>query len=277
MIKTKLKFSLFIIGCTLLISSCSKFHKLLKSSDMNAKYDAAVKYYENKKYFNALQLFDELVTVFRGSKKAEETYYYYAMCYFKTGDYITAAYHFNNFVQTFPGSSHAEECAFLNAYCYYTDSPSPSLDQTSTKDAIQQFQLFVNKFPGSEKVAECNKLIDELRLKLETKAFDNARLYYRMEDYKAAVVAFQNVIKDFPATQYKEQCLFLTLRASFLYAEKSIESKQLDRYKSAVENYYKLVDSFQNTKYLRDADDIFNDAKKEITRLEKKAGATVKS
>jgi len=71
---------------------------------MNMKYDAAVKYFENKKYYNALQLFEELIVVLKGTDKAESSYYYYCLSYFYTGDYTSAAYHFNNFAQTFPMS-----------------------------------------------------------------------------------------------------------------------------------------------------------------------------
>lgn len=244
----------------LLISSCSKFSRIQKSTDLNLKYNAAVKYYEQKKYYNALQLLEELVPLFRGTAKAELTYYYYCMCYLQTSDYVSGAYHFNNFYQTFPNSEHAEEALYYVAYCYYLDSPKSNLDQQSTIDAIKQFQIFVNKFPESKRIADCNKLLDELQYKLEVKAMDNARLYYKMEDYRAAVVALGNVVKDFPATQFKEECLFLTLKSSYLLASNSIEAKKEDRYKSAVENYYRLNDAFPQSRYKKDAERILEDA-----------------
>lgn len=233
------------------------------------KYDAAVKYYNNKKYYQALQLFEELISVFKGTARAELTYYYYCKSYYETGEYQTAAYHLDNFTKTFPNSEHAEECQYLNAYCYYLDSPIYSLDQTSTNDAIKQFQLFTNKYPKSPRIEECNKLIDKLRLKLETKSFMNAKLYYKMEEYKSATIAFANVIKDFPTTQYQEECLFLMIKATYKYAENSIESKKKERYKEAIEHYYKLVDTYPNSRYLRESENIFNDSKQEVEKLEK--------
>lgn len=245
-----------IICVALLISSCSKFSRIQKSTDLNLKYTAALKYYEQKKYYNALQLLEELVPLFRGTTKAEMTYYYYCMCYLQTSDYVSGAYHFNSFYQTFPNSEHAEEALYYVAYCYYLDSPKSNLDQQSTVDAIKQFQIFVNKFPDSKRIADCNKLIDELQFKLEVKAMDNARLYYKMEDYRAAVVALGNVIKDFPATQFHEECLFLTLKSSYLFAANSIDSKKEDRYKNAIDNYYRLNEAFPQSRYKKDADNI---------------------
>lgn len=254
---------LFIIPL-MLLTACSKFQHYLKSTDMEAKYEAAVKYYEKKDYYHALQLFEELVSVYRGTSKAEKSYYYYVYCTYYVDDFTMAAYHFNNFVQSYPNSTYAEEMQFMYAYCYYLDSPISSLDQTSTLDAIEKFQLFINKFPNSSKVAESNKYIDELRLKLEEKSFNNAKLYFRTENYKAAVVAFANLLKDYPYTVYKEEALFLSLRSSYLYAVNSVDAKKQERFKMAAEEYYKLIDNFPQSKYLREAERTFESIQKEL-------------
>lgn len=235
---------------------------------MEAKYKAAVNYYEHKNYFQALQLFEELITVFRGTNKAEDTYFYYCQCYFETGEYTVAAYHFNNFNQTFPNSPRAEEALFKNAYCYYLDSPISSLDQKNTTDAIRQFQLFINRYPHSDKIEKCNELIDQLRLKLETKDFNNAKLYFKTSNYKSAMFAFQNVLKEYPSTVFKEESMYYILRSSYLYAGQSIDAKKAERYKLAIENYYKLIDAFPQGKYLKDSEKIFLEAQSRIKKLE---------
>jgi outer membrane protein assembly factor BamD len=257
----------------LLLASCSRFNRLLKSTDHELKYKEAVRYYEAEKYYHALQLLEELISVYKGSQRAEEVYYYYAKAYYGSGEFLTAAYHLSNFARTFPSSRYAEETQYLNAYCYYLDSPVHSLDQQSTLDAIDQFQLFVNRYPESERVAECNRLIDELRLKLETKAFNNARLYFKMSEYRAATIAFENVIRDFPATTYKEECLFLSVKSAHAYAGQSIAEKQKERYRLAIEQYYKLIEAFPQSRYLREAEKLFLDAGQKVEDLE--AGKSV--
>lgn len=231
---------------------------------MEAKYNAAVKYYEKKDYFHAYQLFEELISVYRGTAKAEMSYYYYTYCTYYIDDFTLAAYHFNNFVQSYPNSPHAEEMQYMYAYCFYLDSPVSSLDQTSTLDAIEKFQLFVNKYPKSPKVAEANEKMDGLRKKLEQKAFDNARLYYKMENYKAATVAFSNLLRDFPSTIYKEDALYMSLRASYLFAKNSIETKKMERFRQTAEEYLKFVDNFPQSRYLRDAEKIYDAVQQEL-------------
>lgn len=242
------------------MGSCSKYQRLLKSGDYEAKYKAAIEYYDKKDYFRALQLFEELIPLYRGTAKGEDVYYYYAKSNYGVADYFTAAYHFENFVKTYPSGSRAEECSFLNAYCYYLDSPISSLDQENTMKAMEQFQLFVNRYPQSDRVAECNKLMDQLRAKLETKEFDNAVLFYKMEDYKSAVTALNNVISDYPGTQYKEECMFLVLKSSYLYARQSVETKKLERYNAALEAFNAFKEAFPNSRHIKEAEDINENA-----------------
>jgi len=256
---------LFIILVT--VSSCSKYQKLLKSTDINAKYEAAFKYYDQGDFFRAIQLFDELVTYFRATDKAEKIYYAYAYANFNQGDYVLAGYHFKNFVNTFPSSPKAEECAYMAAYCEYMDSPEYYLDQTSTKDAIASLQLFVNEYPKSKYVEDCNKYIDELRAKLEEKSFQIGMLYFKTEEYKAAITAFNSTLKEYPDTKYKEEALFYIMKSNYIFANNSVAIKKLERYQASVKAYAVFTSNFPKSKFMREADTINRTASKEIDKL----------
>lgn len=220
--------------------SCSQYQKTLKSDDLAYKYEEATKYYEDGDFFKALTLYEELIGLYRGMGKAEQIYYYYAYCHYYLEDYVMAGFYFKNFVRTYPNSDHAEESMFLSAYCHYLNSPPPSLDQTSTYKAIDELQLFANRYPKSEKVSECNNLIDVLRNKLETKAYNNSKLYFNMREYTASIVAFNNVIKDFPDTDYKESALFFILKSNYLLAVNSVVSKKKERLEATLAAYEKF-------------------------------------
>lgn len=247
--------------------SCSPYEKLLKSNDHQKKYDEALKYYEKKDYFRTIQLLDELTAVFRGTDKAEKVYYYYAYSYYGQENYLMANYHFKVFVKTFPTSDKVEECAFMCAYCYFMDSPDYSLDASSTYKAIDELQLFINTYPKSTRVAECNKLIDELRAKLEKKSYENAKLYFQTKEYKASIVAFNNVIKDFPDTKYREEVMFLIFKASYLYADNSIDSKKAERIKASVNAYKDFSAKFPQSSFASEANSLYGNLEKEIKKL----------
>jgi outer membrane protein assembly factor BamD len=258
-----LLFSLLI----LVVSSCSKYQKVLKGNDFEKKFDVAKVYYDNGKYQKAFPLFEELITVFRGTSKAEDVYYYYAYCNYHLGDFMLAGYHFDNFVRTFPRSIRTEDAQFMNAKCYFLDSPEPSLDQTSTYKAIDELQLFINKYPESEKVDECNTLMDRLRFKLETKSYNSAKLYYRLGEYKAAIFALRNTLEEYPDTQFREEISFMILRSSYLLADNSVESKKIERFEQAIRECDDFIERFERSKSLKDAESIKEDCKKQLEKI----------
>jgi outer membrane protein assembly factor BamD len=253
-----------LISSILVMASCSKYQKLLKSTDNDLKYEQAIKFYEKHDYYRALQLFDQLNAFFKGTEKAERIAYFYAYCYYNQDDYLMGNYYFKRFATSYPKSPYAEECAYMAAYCNYQESPRSSLDQTSTQDAIKELQLFINMYPSSDKVAKANDLIDELRAKLEKKAYEIGMLYYKMFDYKAAIVTLKNIIKDFPDTPHREDLLYYILKSNYKYAAKSIDAKRKERFTATIESYDDLVTSFPKSLYLKEARSMQKDAQQEI-------------
>jgi outer membrane protein assembly factor BamD len=266
-----LYFSL-ILG-SLFLFSCGEFNKVLKSSDYELKYTKAIEYYDKTNHTAAQTLLEELIPVFKGTDRAEEIYYYYAYCHYYLTDYALAGFHFRTFTRTFHSSKHAEECAFMNAYCYYLSSPKYSLDQTDTKNAIQEMQNFLNEYPESQRVDSCNILVDKLRAKLERKAYEIAKSYFLRSsplDWKAAVPACENFMKDFPDSQHSEEMRYMIIKSYYRLAKNSIESKKADRLEKAMVNYLKFVDLHPNSEYLAEAEVIYKDCerlKNEIPKL----------
>ncbi len=256
----------YITLIILVFSACSDYQKLLKSSDYEKKYEMGVKYYEEGDFTRAYNLLEELHGIFRGTKRAEKVYYYLAGSHFGKKEYIMAGYHYGMFARTYPQSEYAEEALFKSAYCSYLNASPSSLDMTYTLEGISNLQLFIDKHPKSKHVEECNKLIDELRGRLEDKAFRNAKLYYELRDYKAAVIALKNVLIDFPDTKYREEILFLVLKSSYDLAVKSVDKLKNERYQKTINEYFVLVDEFPKTEYLKEAERIYHKSKKIITK-----------
>jgi len=242
-----------IILFALVVTSCSKYQKILKSSDLNLKFEKAVMYYEKDDYNRALPLLEELSTAFRGSAKAEEVNYYYAYCHFSLGDYLLASYLFDTYAKTYPNGRHTQECQYMTAYCYYLVSPVYKLDSKNTYKAIKQLQLFTNLYPKSDSLQKCNDLIDELRGKLAKKAFFKAKQYYKTEYYKSAIIAFKNILLDFPGSNYEEEIYFLIIESTFKLAKNSISDKQEERLVETIDAYNNFTEKYPNSKLLKQA------------------------
>jgi outer membrane protein assembly factor BamD len=210
-----------------------------------------------------------ILNQYRGTKQGEELFFKYAYTHFKLGNYQLAATYFTNFSTTFGFSSFTEEADYMIAYSYYKDSPSFRLDQEPSIKAIDAFQDFANKYPDSERIEECNKLIDELRAKLEEKAFAQGQLYYNMSQYQAAIASFKKMLIDFPESERAENIRFLILKAEFDYAVHSIYDKRIERYAEAKLMYNDYVAHYPHGEYIKEAREIKRQIDSNVKNLSK--------
>jgi outer membrane protein assembly factor BamD len=217
------------------IKDSHDFHKLEKGTDLNAKYDKAVAYYDSADYVKAQMLFDELYSVMRNTEKSENIAYYLAYCDFNMNDYVMAGYLFRSYFKTYPTSSRASECLYMSAYCHYKLAPPWSLDQEDTYAAIDEFQYYIQMFPNdTAHIHECNKLVDQLHSRLEKKAYMNAKMYYQIADYKAAITSFELLLHDYPDTHYREDANYFILESKYYLAINSVDAKKEDRITDAI-------------------------------------------
>ncbi|MDD5695962.1 MAG: tetratricopeptide repeat protein, partial [Bacteroidales bacterium] len=105
---------------------------------------------------------------------------------------------------------------------------------------------------------------DQLRGKLEKKAFEIAKLYLKMENYNAAITAFNNVLKDFPGTDYKEEIMFSLAKAYYLYADNSIEEKKKERHQSAIEAYDAFVAAYPDSEYIKQINNFNRNSRRQV-------------
>ena len=262
------KIFLFLLLAALTLGSCkSSFERLRTSNDPAKIFTEANKYYENEDYLKSQILYEIIIPYYKGKKEASEMFYRFAYTYYFLGDYMLAAHYFKSYANSFTNSPHREDALFMAAYSEYKMSPDYQLDQTQTINAINDFQLFVNTFPHSEKVELCNKLIDELRAKLEKKAFEEGKLYYNIRKYISAITSLENMLNDFPETKHEEEVRLLILKASYQYAKNSILEKRLERYEDTIKKYQDFIKRFPKSKYLKEVKKIYQNSLNEIKKL----------
>jgi len=252
--------------CIVVFTSCSKYSKLLKSTDNEAKYEEAIRYYEKKNYDRALQLFDVLQSAFRGQREGENIAYLTAECYYKKNDYEIASQYYKRYAANYPYALRTEDAIFNSAMCYYKLSAGVTLDQTDTYTAITEFQNFIDVFPKSEFVEIANGKIDTLRMKLEEKDYRKCMLYYKMEEYQAATTSFETFLKDYPGTAHREEILGYMVVNYYRYAEKSVVSKKRERYELAVEKYNTLTYIFPESKFITDLEPIIAEIREKLSK-----------
>ena len=233
--------------------SCGGHQKVLKSTDLNYKYEKAIEYFEKEDFVHAMPIFRELSTMLRATKQSEDVNYYLAYCHYQSGDILTASFLFKDYAKTYPYGSHVEECLYMAAYSLYLASPHYALDDTYTKKSIQELQQFLNSYPNSSKSDECNKLIVDLNNKLALKAFEKAKQYYTTEYYKSAIIDLNNVLIDFPGNKYREEIYLLILKSSYELAINSISTKTEERLNDALDAFLVFNENYPESQYMKEA------------------------
>jgi outer membrane protein assembly factor BamD len=231
----------------------------------------AYSYYDKKDYYRASVLLEEVIPLLKGTAEAEKAQFYYAFTQYELRMLEMSAYLFKNFRETFPRSIYSEEAAFMEVLSYFENTPKYYLDQGNTQKTIYGIEAFMREFPESEHREKAQRMVNILQEKLETKAFENAKLYYKIMDYKAAIIALGNYIKEYPYSPNTEEAQYLRMVSSYKLAKISTESKQLERYAQAIEFYYKFVDKYPKSKLLRSAENYFELAQNQVNKLKNKS------
>lgn len=247
----------FLLVAVILLSSCSAYQEVLKNDDIKAKYDFADSLYSQGKYKKALRLWEQIVPLYRGRPQAERVSYLYANTFYELGDYYQGGYQFERFVKAFPQSTKREEAAFKSAESYYNRSPRFNLDQGDTYIAMEKLQNFINEYPDSEQLDEANEKVQELNTKIERKAYEIAKGYNKIGasrgTFPNAIKAFDNFLRDYPGSIYREDALYWKFNSAYQLALGSVRRRQVERLEAAKTAYNALEKYFPLGKYTEEA------------------------
>jgi outer membrane protein assembly factor BamD len=260
--KKILRFSAVIILAASLFACKSQYEALLNSTDSDAKYAAAFEFFNQGKYTKAAQLFESLSTITSGTERDDTVQYYWGLSNYRSRDYYTAETNFTNFMMNFPRSPFSETARYLRLDCLYRSTLRYELDQVPTQTAISAITEYMSEYPDSPYIEVCDNMLVDLNERLDRKAFESAKLYYKMEDYKAAQVALRNVLKDDSDNIYREDILYCTAMASYKYAELSVNEKKKERYMTFVDDYLNFIGEFPESKHRNELDGNYKRARK---------------
>ena len=277
----RLLFLLFV-PCFLLLSSCSEYSNVLKSGDYEYKYEAAKALYADGHYRQAAELFAMLLAPLKGTSYGEESLYMLGESNMKAKDYESAVMFFKKYYQTYSKGTYMELARFNSGYSLYKQTPDIRLDQSSTMEAIKEFQNFLDYCPETTLKGQTHDIIFDMQDRLVRKEYLSAKLYFDLgtytinciyggNNYEACVVTAQNALKDYPyaSEQLREDLSILVLRAKYHLARQSVEAKRMERFRDAIDEYYAFQNDFPESQYMKEAKDILNYSQRIV---EKKGG-----
>ena len=260
------KFFLIVLAGIALCSCKSEFELLLNSNDVEAKYDGAFLYFNEGKYSKSAALFESLTILTNGTARADTVRYYWGLSNYRYKDYYTAETNFTQFIESYPRSPFTSDARYLRLDCLYRSTLRWELDQAPTYKTISAISEYILEFPENEHMQECKDMLNELNDRLDKKAYEAAKLYYKMEDYLASRIAFRNVLMDDADNIFREDILYYIAMSSYNYAHLSVPSKQKERYLTFIDDYYNFIGEIPDSRYRKELDVVYKRAQKALGR-----------
>lgn len=261
-----LKSSCFLLAFFVLIS-CKNEDLIQRGDTLDVAFNKAMGLYQSEEYANAAEAFETVIEIGRGTEYGQEAQFYLAESHYHNRRYLLAASEYERYISMFPQSEKRQEAQFQEAFCYYKLSPRYKLDQQYTRQAIEKFRLYNSRFENSDKVEEAANYITELREKLAKKHYYSADLYLRTDQYEAAIIYFDLTIDNYPETIWAQRALVDEIEAYNMYASRSVQNKQQERYQKAVEAYEKFVQLFPDGEYRSQAEEYVDEARSALADL----------
>ena len=266
------KKGLIILLFMVCLTSCGEYQKLLKSRDPEEKYQAALRYFNDKQYVKSQTLLDDVSNYYKGTERSEDVLAYLARSYMGQKSYESATDYYQAYVRNYPKGKYAAEAYFQVGHCRYLDAPDARLDQGITRKAIEAFTLFVELYPESPYAEQAYQEMSELYDKLAYKELCSAKLYYNLgtylgNNYLSCEIVCKNALKDYPSSAYQEDFNWLILQAKYQQMVNSFEELKAERARDTQDEYYNFVTEYPDSKHRKEADKMLVQIKK-ITKEE---------
>ena len=213
----------------ILSGGCSST-KEVEQLSVEKRFASGKALFDDHDYLQAYEEFRIVTLQYQGNALANDGQYYMGECKFRREEYILAAYEYDVLIRTMPSSPFVAKARYAKALCYFRMSPSYNLDQTYTKQAIDEFQSFIEYHPTDSLVTDAEMKISELNTKLARKEYENGVTYIHMQYYKSAVVSFDHVLEKYHDTPYAEQAQLRKAEAQLMRKHAREAKNEIDKF-----------------------------------------------
>ncbi|MFL6527680.1 MAG: outer membrane protein assembly factor BamD [Chthoniobacterales bacterium] len=119
----------------------------------------------------------------------------------KQGNNDAALAAYQAVIDKFPDEPIAADAQYQLGYVWFRAAKTGTKDAAAAKNAKLGFQDFLFKHPNSEKAAQAREDMKMLDTKQTANAFQVARFYDKQKNYRAAVIYYNDVIRQQPGSR----------------------------------------------------------------------------
>jgi outer membrane protein assembly factor BamD len=237
-----------VFGLALLSACATGVRKVPTGTAQPDKFlfEQGTKALNDKKWFNAREYFRELVDSYPQSPYRAEAKLGIGDSYLGDGtteSKILAINEFREFLTFFPTHSRADYAQYKLAMAHYYQMLNPQRDQTETREAIKEFDVFIERYPNSPLMGEVRTRLREAKDRLDTADYEVAVFYYRNRWYPGAAERLKTLLARDPEYTNRD--------GAYYYLGESLIRMQ--RPAEALPYFERLVHEFERSEYLADA------------------------
>jgi outer membrane protein assembly factor BamD len=157
--------------------------------------------------------------------------------------YVLAINEFREFLNFYPTHKRAHYAQYKLAMAHFYQMKSPMRDQTETRDAIRELQLYVTRYTDQPLIDEARQKLREAKDRLDQWDLGVAEHYYRIKWYPGAIGRLVPMLKNDPEFTGRDKAYYIRAE-SFEKLRKPAE---------ALPYYERIVNEFEQSEYLEQA------------------------
>ncbi len=142
----------------------------------------------------------------------------------KQGDYPKAIEAYQLCVNKYPGDAIADDALYQVGYVRMRESREGSYDRATSNKARESFEDFIARYPDSEKIPQARENIKSLEGGSNKGTLEVAKFYDKTKKFKAAVIYYNDVIKNQPGTPDAEYAKARIEALKGLYGEDALRA-----------------------------------------------------
>lgn len=213
-IRTGLQTALLL--CIMCCCACSSLPAPKKTVTDADYYEKALEFFKTGNYFEAIPAFEELREKFPLSPYAVQAELRLGESHYRQEQHTEAIHYFENFRRLHPSNPQVPYSLYMTGMCAFQQVLSVDRDQTSAREAVEQFRLLVDLFPQSPYAGRALSKISEAESQIAGHELFVGKFYAKKGIYTGAIERFGTILKDYPYSLPRDEVMFYLAEALLL-------------------------------------------------------------
>ncbi len=226
------------ISSFLILFSCALPQKPTLPESAPTLYQQGLSLFKDKKYFDALPLFQKVIDKYPLTQYAALARLRMADSYLYQKKYSDAIFYYEEFKKLHPFHLEIPYAIFQMGMTHFKQILPFDRDQDQTRKALIQFENLLSQYPESHYAKKVKEKLGFCKERLALHEFYIAHFYYKRKRYHATLQRLEEILKRYPSSNPLDEVLFY-LGKCYLYLGNKKEA--LSAFSTLIERYPQSV------------------------------------